>query len=164
MPKKKDYWLVHTPNLYSSIGFILGRQLQLVAFISPKAQAKDDFFDRFREATGRNPYPNEPGLVFHPEGTDKYWHEERIIFNATERETLRLFLGDDLLRRGSDDTHWNINNNQLFFELLQLGFRPGNIQDLNIIKPNIPTNYLEAFMAGYDRALSQGMGKNNEPA
>lgn len=116
MPKKKSYQSVYTPNLYSSIGFILRKQPQLVAFVPPQAQ--DDFFDKFREATGRNPYPDEPGLVLHPEGTNKYWHECRISFNATEQETWRLFLGDDLLVAGRDNTHWNVNN-KLFFEFLR---------------------------------------------
>jgi hypothetical protein len=64
MPKIKDS-IVETPNLYRSIGFVLGRLQTMVVFIPQKA--RDDFNEKFYDAVGRMPYPDEQGLVIHPE-------------------------------------------------------------------------------------------------
>jgi len=149
--KKGLLALLPTPNFYSSIGFILAHQTQLLAFIPPKA--KKDFWDKFNEATGRDPLPDEQGLVLHPEGTNKFWHECRITFKATERETLRLFLGDDIIVAGQDENHWNINNNNLFFRLLELGFNSGYKQDKQAVQVNIPEEHLQSFLEGYNRRM-----------
>jgi len=150
MVKQKET-IYETPNLYRSIGFILGRLQTLIAFVPWKA--KDDFNDKFYDAIGRRPYPDEHGLVIHPEGVNKYWTECRIIFQATERETLALFLGYNWIVQGADAHHWNINNNTLFFRLLSLGFRLGTKQDKEIIKSHIPPQFTVNFEEGAAKAI-----------
>ena len=149
MPKQKER-IVETPNLYRSIGFVLGRLQTMVAFVPWKA--KDDFNEKFYDAVGRMPYPNEQGLVIHPEGVNKYWTECRIVFKATERETLALFLGYNWIVQGSDPNHWNINKNIFFFKLLSLGFRLGSTQDKETIKANIPMQFVISFEEGLTKA------------
>ena len=75
-----------------------------------------------------------------------------------ERENLKLFLGYDIIRSGNDSNCWNINWNVLFFELLSLGFRLGNKQDVEAIKLKIPTEFQVVFLEGYNR----GSIKNEE--
>ena len=146
---KKDKSIDIDSNFCSSIGFILARQVKLLAFVPPKA--KNEFFDRYEEATGQIITGNEQGLVLHPEGTNKYWYESRIIFKATERETLRLFLFCGDIVKGSDKEHWNLNSNDVFFELLRLGFQLGGNQPIESIKANIPTSFQLSFQDGFTR-------------
>lgn len=143
--------IVETPNLYRSIGFILGRLQTMVAFVPWKA--RDDFNEKFYDAVGRVPYPDEQGLVIHPEGVNKYWTECRIVFQATQRETLALFLGYNWIVQGSDLNHWNINNNNFFFRLLTLGFQLGTKQNIEIIRANVPVKFLAVFEEGMTKAL-----------
>jgi len=156
---KRQEFIFKTPNLYQSIGFVLGRKPSLLAFVPPKA--KDDFYDKFHEATGQYPYPNETGLVFHPEGTNKYWFECRVIFPATQRETLSLFLSYTWVVPGSDEGHWNINNNAFFFELLVIGFKPGYQQFPDIIRGKIPPKFIGAFDVGFNKAKGVDYGKTS---
>ncbi len=150
MAKQKEM-VVETPNLYRSIGFVVGRLQTMVAFIPWKA--RDDFNDKFYDTVGRMPYPDEQGLVIHPEGINKYWTECRIIFQATERETLALFLGHNWIVQGADANHWNINNNALFFRLLSLGFRLGTKQDKEAIKSHIPPQFTVYFEEGVAKTI-----------
>lgn len=149
MPKQKEE-IYETPNLYRSIGFVLERLQTMIVFVPWKA--KDDFNEKYYDAVGRLPHDDEQGLIIHPEGVNKYWTECRVIFRATERETLSLFLGYSWIVKGSDDNHWNINNNQFFFRLLSLGFRLGTKQDKNYIKANIPLKFATSFEEGIVRA------------
>lgn len=150
MAKLKEM-IIETPNLYRSIGFVLGRLQTMVAFVPWKA--RDDFNEKYQDAVGRMPYPNEQGLIIHPEGVNKYWTECRIVFQATEQDTLALFLGYNWIVQGSDPSHWNINNNTFFFKLLSLGFQLGSKQDKEAIKTNIPTQFLASFEEGVVKTL-----------
>jgi len=149
MPKHKEI-IYDTPNLYRSIGFVLGRLQTMVAFIPWKA--KEDFNDKFYDATGRLPYPDEQGLIIHPKEVNKYWTECRITFQATRLELSTLFLGYNWVVEGADSNHWNINNNNLFFKLLSLGFQLGTKQSIETIKAKIPTQFTANFEEGLAKA------------
>jgi len=154
MRKTRRQSLTITPNFYWSVGFILARHPQLVAFIPPKAKA--DFWDRYREATGQEPHSEMSGLILHDSDSNKYWHECRITYKATERENLRLFLSYDIIVSSNNNDYWNINWNVLFFELLSLGFKLGSKQDLETVKTRIPGEHQATFLDGYNKGLGNG--------
>jgi len=153
MPKQEAL-ITESHNLYHSIGFVLGRMDTMVAFVP--AKAKDDFSDKFHEATGRDPYPNEQGLTIHPEGTNKYWTECRIIFRARPEELFTLFLGlgHKQIVKGAGNERWNINSNPLCFKLLSLGFVLGTTQNAAQIRARIPA----PFLVDFDNGVAEGQG------
>jgi len=151
MTPVKQETIDESPNLYRSIGFVLGRMQAFVVFIPYKAT--DDFRNEFLDVEGRMPSLDEPGVVIHPEGVDKYWMEYRITFRASERETLVLFLGYQWVVKGNQDkTLWNLNNNAFLRRLREMGFQLGRKQNWDTIESNIPAQYKDSFLDGLIKA------------
>ncbi len=115
-------------QFYWSIGFLLARNPNLVAFIPQ--HALDAFKDKFYDATGRELLDNEKGITIHPPGTNKRWYELRVTFTARPNELYLLNFGHDVnIVEGSDNNLWNINKNPFFLRLLEFNFSTGSAQD-----------------------------------
>jgi len=140
-------------QFYWSLGFLLARNPNLIAFIPQ--HALDSFKDKFLDATGRELLDNEKGITIHPPGTDKRWYELRVTFTAKANELYLLNFGHDVnIVEGSPDSKlWNINNNRFFLRLLEFNFSTGSQQDKNSIETAIPNQYLGAFKEGYSKGL-----------
>jgi len=140
-------------QFYWSLGFLLARNPNLIAFIPQ--HALDSFKDKFLDATGRELLDNEKGITIHPPGTDKRWYELRVTFTARANELYLLNFGHDVnIVEGSPDSKlWNINNNRFFLGLLEFNFSTGSQQDKAIIESAIPNQYIGSFKEGYSRGL-----------
>lgn len=145
-----------TQQFYWSMGFLLARKAALLAFIPP--HALDAFKDKFYDATGRELSENEKGIVVHLPETDKRWYECRITFRAKPSELYLLPLGlscHEPVEASQDHSLWNINDNKLFFALLEFGFATGPKQDRAKIENNITAQYLASFSEGYSKGEHQ---------
>ena len=140
-------------QFYWSLGFLLARNPNLIAFIPQ--HALDSFKDKFLDATGRELLDNEKGITIHPPGTDKRWYELRVTFTARANELYLLNFGHDVnIVEGSPDSKlWNINNNRFFLGLLEFNFSTGSQQDKATIESAIPNQYIGSFKEGYSRGL-----------
>ena len=140
-------------QFYWSLGFLLARNPNLIAFIPQ--HALDSFKDKFLDATGRELLDNEKGITVHPPGTDKRWYELRVTFTARANELYLLNFGHDVnIVEGSPDSKlWNINNNRFFLGLLEFNFSTGSQQDKATIESAIPNQYIGSFKEGYSRGL-----------
>ena len=140
-------------QFYWSLGFLLARNPNLIAFIPQ--HALDSFKDKFLDATGRELLDNEKGITVHPPGTDKRWYELRVTFTARANELYLLNFGHDVnIVEGSPDSKlWNINNNRFFLGLLEFNFSTGSQQDKATIESAIPNQYISSFKEGYSRGL-----------
>jgi len=148
---KKPSTKPQNQQFYWSLGFLLARKSNLIAFIPP--HALDAFKDKFYDATGRELLDNEKGITIHPPGTGKWWYELRVTFTAGPNELNLLNFGYDVnIVEGSDNNLWNINNNRFFLRLLEFNFSTGSQQDKASIESAIP-KYLDAFKQGYSRGL-----------
>ena len=149
---KKPSTKPQNQQFYWSLGFLLARKSNLIAFIPP--HALDAFKDKFYDATGRELLDNEKGITIHPPGTGKWWYELRVTFTAGPNELNLLNFGYDVnIVEGSDNNLWNINNNRFFLRLLEFNFSTGSQQDKASIESAIPNQYLDAFKQGYSRGL-----------
>ena len=150
---KKPSMKPQNQQFYWSLGFLLARNPNLIAFIPQ--HAIDAFKGKFYDATGRELLDNEKGITIHPPGTDKRWYELRVTFTARPNELHLLNFGHDVnIVEGSPDKKtWNINNNRFFLRLLEFNFSTGNQQDKASIESAIPNQYLDAFKEGYSRGL-----------
>lgn len=140
-------------QFYWSLGFLLARKPNLIAFIPQHALRA--FEDDFHDTTGRELLDNEKGIIIHPPKTDKRWYELRVIFTARANELYLLNFGDDVnIVEGSPDNKlWNINNNHFFLRLLEFNFSIGSRQDKTNIEGAMPNQYLDAFKEGYSKGL-----------
>jgi len=140
-------------QFYWSLGFLLARNPNLIAFIPQ--HALDSFKDKFLDATGRELLDNEKGITIHPPGTDKRWYELRVTFTARANELYLLNFGHDVnIVEGSPDSKlWNINNNRFFLGLLEFNFSTGSQQNKASIESAIPNQYIGSFKEGYSRGL-----------
>ncbi len=140
-------------QFYWSLGFLLARKPNLIAFIPQHALRA--FENRFYDATGRELSDNEKGIIIHPPKTDKRWYELRVTFTARANELYLLNFGDDVnIVEGSPDNKlWNINNNRFFLRLLEFNFSTGSQQDKTNIERAIPNQYFAAFKEGYTKSL-----------
>lgn len=140
-------------QFYWSLGFLLARNPNLIAFIPQ--HALDSFKDKFLDATGRELLDNEKGITIHPPETDKRWYELRVTFTARANELYLLNFGHDVnIVEGSPDSKlWNINNNRFFLGLLEFNFSTGSQQDKATIESAIPNQYIGSFKEGYSRGL-----------
>ena len=140
-------------QFYWSLGFLLARNPNLIAFIPQ--HALDSFKDKFLDATGRELLDNEKGITIHPPGTDKRWYELRVTFTARANELYLLNFGHDVnIVEGSPDSKlWNINNNRFFLGLLEFNFSTGSQQNKASIENAIPNQYIGSFKEGYSRGL-----------
>ena len=150
---KKPSTKPQNQQFYWSLGFLLARTPNLIAFIPQ--HALDAFKDKFYDATGRELLDNEKGITIHPPGTGKWWYELRVTFTARPNELYLLNFGHDVnIVEGSPDNNlWNINNNRFFLRLLEFNFSTGSQQDKASIESAIPNQYLDAFKEGYSRGL-----------
>jgi len=150
---KKPFLEPQNQQFYWSLGFLLARNPNLIAFIPQRAL--DSFKDKFLDATGRELLDNEKGITIHPPGTDKRWYELRVTFTARPNELYLLNFGHDVnIVEGSPDKKlWNINNNRFFLRLLEFNFSTGSQQNKTNIESAIPNQYLGAFKEGYSRGL-----------
>ncbi len=140
-------------QFYWSLGFLLARKPNLIAFIPQHALRA--FENRFYDATGQELSDNEKGIIIHPPKTDKRWYELRVTFTARANELYLLNFGDDVnIVEGSPDNKlWNINNNRFFLRLLEFNFSTGSQQDKTNIERAIPNQYFAAFKEGYTKSL-----------
>lgn len=150
---KKPSTKPQNQQFYWSLGFLLARNPNLIAFIPQ--HALDSFKDKFLDATGRELLDNDKGITIHPPGTDKRWYELRVTFTARANELYLLNFGHDVnIVEGSPDSKlWNINNNRFFLRLLEFNFSTGSQQNKTSIESAIPNQYLDAFNEGYSRGL-----------
>ena len=146
---KKPSTKPQDPQFYWSLGFLLARNPNLIAFVPQ--HALDSFKDKFLDTRGRKLLDNEEGITIHPPGTDKRWYELRVTFTARANELYLLNFGPDVnVVEGSPDNKlWNINNNRFFLRLLEFNFSTGSQQDKASIESAIPNQYLAAFKEGY---------------
>jgi len=137
-----------TNGFYSLLGVLCKKDARLLAFIPQKAL--NTFKDKWYDAIGRELLENQKGIVIHPPDTDKRWYECRVTFNATPQEikALEVFIPQFTIVKANDTDGWNINNNKLWFALLEYGFSVGQPQDVNKIRATIPNAYLELFNYG----------------
>jgi len=139
-------------QFYWSLGFLLARKPNLIAFIPQHALRA--FENKFHDATGRELLDNEKGIIIHPPKTDKRWYELRITFTARPNELYLLNFGNDVnIVENSSDNSWNINNNLFFLELLTFNFLMGNQQNKTNIENAIPNQYLDSFKEGYLKGI-----------
>jgi len=152
-PSKKPSMKPQNQQFYWSLGFLVARNPNLIAFIPP--HALDAFKDKFHDGTGRELSDNEKGITIHPPRTNKRWYELRVTFTARPNELYLLNFGHDVnIVEGSPDNKlWNINNNRFFLRLLEFNFSTGSQQNTTSIESAIPNQYLGAFKEGYSRGL-----------
>lgn len=150
---KKPSTKPQNQQFYWSLGFLLARNPNLIAFIPQ--HAIDAFKDKFLDATGRELLDNDKGITIHPPGTDKRWYELRVTFTARANELYLLNFGHDVnIVEGSPDNKlWNINNNRFFLRLLEFNFSTGSEQNKTSIESAMPNQYVGAFKEGYSRGL-----------
>jgi len=148
---KKPTLKPRNQQFYWSLGFLLARTPNLIAFIPQ--HALDSFKDNFYDATGQELLDNEKGITIHSPKTDKRWYELRVTFTARPNELYPLNFGDDVnIVEGSLKSKlWNINNNRFFLRLLEFNFSTGSQQDKTSIESAIPNQYLGSFKEGYSK-------------
>lgn len=71
---------------------------------------------------------------------------ETVVRNDLSRDTTAK--AQYSIVKANDSGEWNINNNKLFFSLIEYGFQVGVDQTITIIKTNIPSAYIDIFNNG----------------
>ncbi len=137
-----------TYGFYFLLGFLAGSNAKLLAFIPE--HALPSFEDVWYDATGKNLPDGQKGVVIHPPDTDKRWYECRITFAARPQQLkqLEFHVPELSFVSAGGDGNWNINNNKLFFVLVEYGFCVGGDQSVGHIQAIIPEAYTSAFTDG----------------
>lgn len=141
-----------TNSFYKLLGFLAAKDVHLLAFIPQKAI--ESFKDKWFDATNSELLKEQRGIIIHPPGTDKRWYECRMTFRASPQEIkeLELYLPQATVVKADDTNGWNINNNKLFFALLEYDFQAGGKQSMEVIQASIPNMYLDNFNQGVTNA------------
>ena len=137
-----------TNGFYSLLGFLCKKDARLLSFIPDKALST--FKDNWYNTTQSELLDEQKGITIHPPETDKRWYECRITFTATPQEikTLEIQSPQFTIVKANDTDGWNINNNKLWFALLEYGFVVGQQQNQDKIRAMIPNAYLDIFDKG----------------
>lgn len=131
---------------YRSLGF-LARNAFMYAFIAAKSQIN---FDE-KYFILKNKYPeNNSGYTVHGEEVNKYSYELRLAFNLPEnRSDGDIVFGPEIgLVSGTGDRGFNINNNDLCWYLLYMGFELGKNHNIDRIESRIPNDFIKYFEEG----------------
>lgn len=137
-----------TTGFYYLMGFLTAKDARLLAFI-PHHGLKS-FKGKWYDSTGYDLADNQKGIVIHPPSTDKRWYECRVTFTATPQEvkSQEVLTTQFAIVKANDSNGWNINNNKLWFTLLEYGFVVGQKLNKDEIRASIPNAYLGAFEKG----------------
>lgn len=151
-PKRPTPILPQTQQFYWSLGFLLARINSMLVFIPQHALSS--FKDNFYDATGQELSEDTKGVIIHPPETDKRWYECRVTFQAKPNELYLLNFGykfHEPVEASPDHNLWNLNDNTLFFRLLEFNFVIGGKQNKAKIENAIPNQYQVSFNGGYSR-------------
>lgn len=134
-----------------SIGFLSLRS-DLQAEMPRKAV--EPFVEKYRDFTGRTARPGDTSFyILNDPWVDKWGPELRIYFEATPNQLSELYFGEYIRARdGHYPGQYRINNNVLFYKLLELGFVLGPLQAIDRIRKRIPAPLREMFDLGVQEA------------
>lgn len=134
-----------------SVGF-LARRSDLQAEMPWKAVVP--FVEKYKDLTGRTATPGDTSFyILNDPRVDKWGPELRIYFEATPSQLNELYFGEYI--RARDGQHpglYRINNNALFYKLLELGFVLGPLQAIDRIRNRIPATLRDMFDLGVQEA------------
>ena len=134
---------------FRSVGFLTSRMTMMEAIVPHKARA--GFEETYRQLSGTGPGTSHHGYYVHGPHIDKWGNELRVTFDATNAELQGLDFGshvEAVVNPGSVGSSWRINRNAFWWDLLRLGFRLGNVQDVELIRNSVPIVYREDFDDG----------------
>jgi hypothetical protein len=146
-----------TTGLYYLLGFLAKSNAKFIAFIPEHALTS--FKNIWYDAKGKELEDAQAGVIIHPPNTDKRWYECRITFKAAPQQIKQLESRNPQysIVKANDSDEWNINNNKLFFSLIEYGFQVGADQIIDNIQRIIPEAYIESFNNGVNSALNNNL-------
>ncbi len=111
--------------------------------------SQDGFESNYEAATGTQAVPGENGYfpIEVQQANDKWGSELRVYMPADQE--LELPPGVEV-RSGNKPGIVRINNNQLWWRLVRMGFRLGTHHDAALIRANIPKAHQRDFDKGYE--------------
>ena len=140
-----------TPQeFFECLGYLAAphRETKLDAEVPESSRAR--FEEKYYKLTGIHPIPdNHNYYILHP-GADKWGIELRIYFIANNNIPSALNRMRVTPRPG---TKYNsrINDNKFIWKLVEYGFRLDDLQNLNLIKRKVPSQYMTDFNRGLNR-------------
>ena len=141
----------HDRNMgyFRTLGFLASRITMMEAIVPYRGRA--GFVRDYRTRTGVSPQEDDIGYYVHQEQVDKWGNELRVTFDAPGDELELLDFGPTVavvVNPSNRGLSWRINRNAFWWDLIQLGFRMGNQQDIDVIRGRIPQVYREEFDNG----------------
>jgi len=104
---------------------------------------QDAFLDRYG-------FSDEDNLRFLSVVTGNKWgNEHRIRINASMNVLESVGIERSVIKRSHLEDQVEINNNRLWWKLVDLGFRLGSNHDLDAIRRNIPVGSMDEFERGF---------------
>ena len=136
-------------QFFRTLGFLASRITMMEAIVPPKAQR--GFVQTYRAITGNRPRDGVVGYYVHYERVDKWGNELRITFDASQDELQGLDFGpgvEVVVNPGNVGISWRINRNAFWWNLLRVGFKMGNHQNVGTIRQGVPQAYRSEFDIG----------------
>jgi len=135
---------MNSHELFEVIGYLCNpiRQCKLDAEMRPIHQ--EDFENRYRQLSGNNPNNSNQNYYILDQDANKWGPELRIYFIRQENVPEQIAWNIRTSRPG-DIYNVRINNNELFWNLIQYGFLLSDSQNEQRIRNRIPTDNLDDF-------------------
>ena len=132
-----------------SIGFLVSRITMMEAIVPYRART--GFAETYRQISGNRPSDGVQGYYVHGPEIDKWGNELRVTFEASSDELSNLDFGlgvEAVVNPSRVGSSWRINRNAFWWDLMNLGFRLGTVQDFEMVRNSIPFVYREEFDRG----------------
>ena len=120
-------------------------------------RARNGFAETYRQISGNRPGDGAQGYYVHGPEIDKWGNELRVTFEASSGELSDLDFGpgiEAVVNPSRVGSSWRINRNAFWWDLMNLGFRLGTVQDYEMVRDSIPFGYKEEF----DRSFLEAGG------
>jgi hypothetical protein len=138
-----------TGNYFRTIGYLASRAT-IAAEVNPRCE--QSFVERYTALKGKSPVYRLQEVKYY-----RWFLKMNIVCKVPDFD---YDLGYGVKFKTYKEGTGEIFNNNLIWELLEMGFDLGNTHDVDAIRNEVPEKYLGAFDEGYKSGVSVGTFRN----